>query len=67
MIGSDQPLPIVRQCVLLHVARSTVYYAPKRSSDDGPTLMKRIDAVHLARPFLGSRRIVDRWPMTASS
>jgi len=59
MIGSDQPLPIVRQCVLLHVARSTVYYAPKRSSDDGPTLMQRIDAVHLARPFLGSRRIVD--------
>lgn len=60
MISSDHALPIVGQCDLLQLARSTAYYVPKQQSCDGDlALMKRIDAIHLARPFLGSRRIVD--------
>lgn len=59
MIRSDHELPVARQCALLRVARSTAYYTPQPVSDDDQALMRRIDAIHLARPFLGSRRIVD--------
>lgn len=59
MIASDQLLPIVRQCQLLDVARSTVYYRSQAVNDDDDELMKRIDSVHLEWPFLGSRRIAD--------
>ena len=59
MIASDQSLPIVRQCQLLDIARSTIYYRPLAANDVDDELMKRIDAVHLEWPFLGSRRIGD--------
>jgi len=59
MIASDQPLSIVRQCRLLDIARSSVYYRPTAAQDVDDDLMKRIDAVHLEWPFLGSRRIGD--------
>ena len=53
-------LPVTRQCELLAVARSTVYY-PRRPlvSEDDLRLMKRLDEVHLQYPFLGSRRLRD--------
>jgi putative transposase len=44
---------------LLLLARSTVYYRPKDSSDEDLRLMRRIDEMHLKRPFYGSRRIRD--------
>lgn len=59
MIDASHPLPIVRQCALLDVARSTAYYRPQGPSEADHALMRRIDAIHLAQPFLGSRRIVD--------
>jgi len=59
MIDPNHTLPIVRQCVLLGVARSTAYYRPQPVPEADLALMRRIDAIHLARPFLGSRRIVD--------
>ena len=59
MIASSQTLSIVRQCQLLDIARSTVYYRPVATNDVDDELMKRIDAAHLAWPFLGSRRIGD--------
>lgn len=59
MISRDHKLPVVRQCALLQVARSTAYYEPQQPSGDDQALMQRIDAIHLAKPFLGSRRIVD--------
>lgn len=59
MINRDHDLPVLTQCELLEVARSTVYYR-RRSADRGDTdLMRRIDEIHLRLPFLGSRRIVD--------
>jgi putative transposase len=59
MIDRGHDLPVVKQCELLDVARSTFYYqpAPPRGSD--MDLMRRIDEIHLQLPFLGSRRIVD--------
>lgn len=59
MINSSHALPIVRQCQLLDLARSTVYYRPQALNDVDDELMKRIDAIHLEWPFLGSRRITD--------
>ena len=59
MIDPGHTLPITRQCRVLDVARSTVYYRHKPVSDADHRLMQRIDVLHLERPFLGSRRIAD--------
>lgn len=59
MIERDGELPIVRQCQLLSLNRSTVYYQPKPVSDEDLKLMRRIDEMHLKRPFYGSRRLRD--------
>jgi putative transposase len=51
-------LSIRRQCALLGIARSGVYRSsPAANDDDDPTLMRRIDELFTAWPFLGSRRI----------
>ena len=59
MIDRQHELPVTRQCQLLSLNRSTVYYQPKPASDDDLKLMRRIDEMHLKRPFYGSRRIRD--------
>ena len=54
-------VPITRQCAWLGVPRSSVYYQGKPAvSDDDLALMRRLDAIHLQHPFLGSRRLRDR-------
>lgn len=47
----------MRQCELLELCRSSLYYQPKASSPADLALMRRIDELHLAHPFLGSRRV----------
>lgn len=47
----------MRQCELLDLCRSRVYYRPKPISPEDLALMRRIDELHLAHPFLGARRI----------
>jgi putative transposase len=47
-----------RQCQLLGVARSGVYYEPANVSADDLAAMRLIDKLYTKRPFLGSRRIV---------
>jgi putative transposase len=59
MVKENHPLPRTRRCELLAVPRSSSYYQPKPVSDDDLALMKRIDRIHMAQPFRGSRRIVD--------
>ena len=53
-------LPVTRQCELLALPRSTVYYErqPPVSAED-LMVMRRIDALHLRYPFMGSRRLRD--------
>jgi putative transposase len=48
---------ITHQCELLDVCRSSLYYQPKPVSDADLKLMRRIDELHLAHPFLGARRL----------
>jgi putative transposase len=50
-------LSIRRQCELLGVARSSVYRRPRPANDNDPVLMRRIDELFTAWPFLGSRRL----------
>jgi len=59
MIARDHELPVVRQCELLDLARSTAYYQPLPVPEADLALMRRIDELHLKWPFLGSRRIRD--------
>jgi putative transposase len=58
LVDHDDPvLPVVTQCRLLKVARSTLYYRPAPVSADDLAVMRRIDELHLAWPFYGSRRM----------
>jgi len=50
-------LSIRRQCELLGIARSGVYRAPPAANDDDLALMRRLDELFTAWPFLGSRRM----------
>jgi putative transposase len=59
MIDRTQSLPVTRQCQLLSLNRSSVYYQPIGVTDEDLRLMRLIDEVHLKRPFYGSRRIRD--------
>ena len=54
----DGKLPIMRQCALLDLCRSSLYYQPRPTSAADLALMRRIDELHLEHPFLGSRRLV---------
>jgi putative transposase len=47
----------MRQCELLDVCRSSLYYQAKPVSPCDLGLMRRIDELHLAHPFLGARRL----------
>ena len=59
MIKPEHDLPVVRQCELLGLARSTAYYRPEPTSEADLVLMRRIDELHLKWPFLGARRLRD--------
>ena len=59
MIDRTHPLPVVRQCLLLKLARSTAYYQPTPVSETMLALMRRIDELHLQYPFAGARMLRD--------
>jgi putative transposase len=59
MIDRTHALPVTRQCQLLNLNRSSVYYQAAGVSEEDLSLMRLIDEIHLKRPFYGSRRIRD--------
>ena len=59
MIDRSDKLPVVRQCQLLHLSRSSVYYTPQPVSASDLALMRRIDELHLNHPFAGARMLRD--------
>ena len=59
MIDRTHTLPVVRQCQLLGVSRSTAYYQPTPLSASVLALMRRIDELHLQYPFAGARMLRD--------
>lgn len=46
-----------RQCELLSVNRSSLYYTPVEPDAQELALMRRIDELHLKHPFFGSRML----------
>lgn len=59
MIDRQHPLPVVQQCKILKMARSSFYYVPRAVSAADLELMRQIDRLHLAYPFAGSRMLRD--------
>ena len=58
MVDRKHPtLPVVRQCDLPGVSRSTIYHHPKGASEDDLFLMGEMDRQYLETPFYGSRRM----------
>ncbi len=57
MIDKEDKLPVTRQCEILELSRSGVYYKPVPVSDIDIELMRQIDEIHLLYPFYGSRKI----------
>ena len=58
MVDHQHPvLSMVRQCALLSISRSSLYYRPMGASPEDLALMKAMDQQYLATPFYGSRRI----------
>ena len=45
MVERDAVLSISRQCALLSISRSSVYYKPRAESAENLTLMRRLDAL----------------------
>src|SRR5689334_18118182 len=59
LIDRGARLPSIRrQCALLGVARSGVYRARRPANDNDLLLLRRIDELYMAWPFLGSRRMM---------
>ena len=58
MIDLKRPrLSVVRQCTLLQLNRSGVYYRPVPESEANLELMRLIDAQFLETPYYGSRQM----------
>ena len=51
-------LSLTRQCRLLSIGRSSLYYQPKGESAETLALMRRIDELFLKYPFYGARQMV---------
>ena len=50
-------LSVVRQCELLDISRSSVYYSPVQLDEYELELMRLIDKQYLLTPFYGSRKM----------
>jgi len=59
MIDRRHPLPVVQQCQLLALARSSVYAVPQPIAAEELALIRQMDALHLQHPFAGSRMLRD--------
>ena len=58
MIDRDhEGLSLSRQCVLLGLSRSALYYTPVGQSAETLAVMRRIDELYLRYPFYGSRQM----------
>ena len=59
MINRTHRLLIVRQCQILALSRSTAYSRPQLISAVELAQRRRIDELHLVRPFAGARMLRD--------
>jgi putative transposase len=59
MITPSHDLPVTRQAKALGISRGAVYYKARSVPPRDLAIMRRIDELHLERPFAGSRMLRD--------
>jgi putative transposase len=59
MIRKDEKLSMRRQCELLEINRSSVYYQPAEESDENLYIMRMLDKRHLDHPTHGVLEMQD--------
>ena len=59
MIEREHALPLTRQASILKLSRSSLYYRPRPVAPADLAVVRRIDELHLAYPFAGSRMLRD--------
>ena len=59
MIDREHDLPLARQAELLALSQSSLYYEPRPVPAYELAIMRWIDALHMDRPFAGSRMLCD--------
>jgi putative transposase len=57
MVKTDDGPSMRRQCELLAVNRSSLYYEPVEPDDEQLELMRLLDELHLKYPFYGKRKL----------
>ncbi len=57
MIDRSHDLPLVGQAQQLGISRGSIYYLPRPNSAADLAIMRRIDELHMAYPFAGSRML----------
>lgn len=58
LINEDSSLSIRRQCQLLTLSRSNIYYKPKQINE-AELVAKKIDEIYTEHPYYGTRRMVE--------
>jgi putative transposase len=56
-VAANESLSMRRQCEILGINRSSLYYESVGPDSEDLALMRRIDELHLKFPFYGSRRV----------
>lgn len=56
---NDSQMSICKQCELLSVARSTLYYTPSKAPDKDLEIMQKLDMLYLEDPTRGTRRMAN--------
>ena len=59
MIDRTHDLAISRQAKVLNISQGAVYYKPRPVSPEDLRVMRRIDELHLERPFAGAPMLRD--------
>lgn len=58
VVSNHPQLSMTRQCQLLSISRSSLYYQPRGESDLNLRLMREIDEQYLKTPWYGARQMV---------
>src|SRR5580698_3327424 len=57
LIEYNEQFSLVRQCGLLGISRSGIYYDPRKPTEEDLLLMRAIDEEYLEHPYYGRRRM----------
>jgi putative transposase len=57
MIAPEPKISLSRQCELIKLPRSSLYYYPRPASDKNLGIMKRLDEIYTDNPDFGSRQL----------